>query len=156
MSTIRAIKFAFNPVNQDHTVTSPKECPSFSFLREALYTSISGLENTNAINPGDIRVPWSTKFPASLQCKYWKEAEEAALEMMQQIQAAKLRDQGTLPGEIQNFEFDARATSKYNELLETAVTAPINMFPAGDANRVRIMAKANLLIFMHDGTLLLA
>ncbi|GLA64733.1 hypothetical protein AtubIFM54640_006457 [Aspergillus tubingensis] len=40
--------------------------------------------------------------------------------------------------------------SKYDELIETGVTASINMFPASNPRRAELMAKANLLIFIHD------
>lgn len=41
--------------------------------------------------------------------------------------------------------------SKYNELVETGDSASINIFPASNPRRAEIMAKANLLIFIHDG-----
>lgn len=46
---------------------------------------------------------------------------------------------------------DALPQKKLHEVLETAVTGTIYMFPAANVARARIMAKAILLIFLHDG-----
>ncbi|PWY90097.1 terpenoid synthase [Aspergillus heteromorphus CBS 117.55] len=141
-STPRPLKHAFDAV----TAGAPaREHTTFHFLA----SSIPGFEASHTLDPQEHKVPWKTAFPASLQSKHWAAAEESARELMQAILAAKAADeQGVLPREW-HADTD-EASKKEIELVDTAVAAPINMFPAASEERMRIMAKANLLIFMHD------
>lgn len=143
---MRPIICSFDPVGISFKAESKQE--SFEFLREAVSHSVPGLENCNVFDPNSLGVPWPTSLPAAAQCKYWKEAEEAAAELMDQIVAAAPGEQGSLPSEM---AVSSKKAAKRRELLDTSVSAPMNMFPAANAPRARIMAKANLLIFMHDG-----
>ncbi|OTA93495.1 hypothetical protein M434DRAFT_385619 [Hypoxylon sp. CO27-5] len=142
---MRPITCSFDPVGISFKAESKQE--SFEFLREAITHSVPGLENCNVFDPNSLGVPWPTSLPAAAQCKYWKEAEEAAAELMDQIVAAAPGEQGSLPSEM---AVSSKKAAKRRELLDTSVAAPMNMFPAANAARARIMAKANLLIFMHD------
>ncbi|KAI1443050.1 terpenoid synthase [Annulohypoxylon stygium] len=142
---MRPITCAFDPVGISFTSEGKQE--SFEFLREALSRPIPGLENCNILQPPSLGVPWPTSLPAAAQCKYWKEAEDAAKGMMDEIVAAAPEEQGSLPSEMANA---SKKAAKRRELLDTSVAAPMNMFPAANAARARIMAKANLLIFTHD------
>ncbi|KAI1209932.1 terpenoid synthase [Annulohypoxylon truncatum] len=142
---MRPIPCAFDPVGISFASEGKQE--SFEFLREALSHPVPGLENCNVIQPLSVGVPWPTSFPAAAQCKYWKDAEAAAAEMMDEIVASSPEQQGSLPSEMANA---SKKAAKRRELLDTSVSAPMNMFPAANAARARIMAKANLLIFTHD------
>ncbi|KAI1462037.1 terpenoid synthase [Annulohypoxylon moriforme] len=142
---MRPITCAFDPVGISFTSEGKQE--SFEFLREAVSHPVAGLENCNVFQPLSLGVPWPTSFPAAAQCKYWKDAEDAAAEMMDEIVAATPEEQGSLPSEM---ALASKKAAKRRELLDTSVSAPMNMFPAANGPRARIMAKANLLIFMHD------
>ncbi|KAI1408891.1 terpenoid synthase [Hypoxylon sp. FL1857] len=142
---MRPITCSFDPVGISFQTESKQE--GFEFLREAISRVIPGLENCNVFDPRSLGVPWPTSFPAAAQSKYWKDAEEAAAELMDQIVAAAPGEQGSLPAEL---AVSSKKAAKRRELLDTSVSAPMNMFPAANAPRARIMAKANLLIFMHD------
>ncbi|KAI1101090.1 terpenoid synthase [Jackrogersella minutella] len=142
---MRPIPCAFDPVGISFTSEGKQE--SFEFLREAISHPVPGLENCNVFNPLALGVPWPTSLPAAAQSKYWKDAEQAAAEMMEQIVAATPGEQGSLPSEMANA---SKKAAKRRELLDTSVAAPMNMFAASNGPRSRIMAKANLLIFMHD------
>ncbi|KAI0378770.1 terpenoid synthase [Hypomontagnella monticulosa] len=142
---MRPIVCSFDPVGVPFVFDSRRE--SFEFLREAISEPVPGLENCNAFDPRSLGVPWSTSLPAAAQCKYWKEAEDAAATMMDRIVSASAGEQGSLPSEMANSKLKA---AKRLELLDTSVSAPMNMFPAANGPRARIMAEANLLIFMHD------
>lgn len=67
---------------------------------------------------------------------------------MDQIVSAAPGEQGSLPAEFTNSSLKG---AKQRELLDTCVAAAINMFPAANAARARLMVKATLLTFMHDG-----
>ncbi|KAI2468945.1 terpenoid synthase [Annulohypoxylon bovei var. microspora] len=142
---MRPIPCSFDPVGISFSSEGKQE--SFEFLREAVSSPVPGLENCNVVYPPSVGVSWPTSLPAAAQCKYWKEAEEAAAEMMDEIVASAPEQQGSLPSEM---AIASKKAAKRKELLDTSVSAPMNMFPAANGPRARIMAKANLLIFMHD------
>lgn len=146
MSALRPIRYAFDPAGVAFETKSTPE--SFLFLKDALTNDVAGFEESNIFNPQSMHIPWPSSLPAAAQCKHWKEAEVAAASLLELISAAAPPEQGLLPVELSSS--NSRAT-KERELLETAVTAPMNMFPAASVERARIMAKANMFIFMHDG-----
>lgn len=148
LPTIRPFERAFDPAGIQFTGKFP--CSGFSFLQHALSEPVHGLDHCNVFDPRAVDVPWPTSFPAVAQCKYWKDAEAAATSIMQEIEGATPLNQGSLPEEMRNH---SSRVKKRKELLETAVTAPINMFPAANRQCARALAKANVLIFMHDGML---
>ncbi|KAH8598469.1 isoprenoid synthase domain-containing protein [Bisporella sp. PMI_857] len=145
---MRPISYAFDPAGISLSGAAKKEL--FSFLKDSISVNVPGLENSVSFDPRIVGVPWPTSFPATVQCKHWREAEEAALELMQEIEEASLEERGLLPTDLYSAASIHSSRKKREELLETAVTAPMNMFPASCSKRARLMAKANLLIFMHD------
>ncbi|KAJ5660616.1 hypothetical protein N7507_007067 [Penicillium longicatenatum] len=145
---MRPIFYAFDPSGTTSFV--PPKYKYFSFLSDSLTQSIPGLENTESIDPRAKGVPWPTSFPACLQCKYWHAADDAATELIHQIEAAQPERQGLLPSGMQTQIGSTTSVTKREELILTSATASINMFPAASKDRVKIIAKANMLIFIHD------
>ncbi|KAI9933032.1 hypothetical protein ASPWEDRAFT_166682 [Aspergillus wentii DTO 134E9] len=148
ISKMRPIQYAFDPAGT--TPPALQKLKHFSFLSDSLSHPTLGLHNTEAINPSAVRVPWPTYFPACVQCKYWPEAKRAAQAILHQIMDASPEHQGMIPSRIHKEMISGSAMTKSQELVETSFTAPINMFPAASKTRAEIMAKANVLIFMHD------
>ncbi|KAJ6035842.1 terpenoid synthase [Penicillium herquei] len=159
MSTplIRPIHYAFDPIPHDHDI--PTSSDLFPLLRECLQHSPLG--DCVYIQPTDLRVPWPTFFPAAVQCKHWQEVEKSARKLLDEIvseiqKEAHIRPQSKdksgsrLLSTQLGASPDALPQKKLHEVLETAVTGTIYMFPAANAVRARIMAKAILLIFLHD------
>ncbi|OTB07499.1 hypothetical protein M426DRAFT_19842 [Hypoxylon sp. CI-4A] len=143
---IRPTTCAFDPVGLSFSSDTAKQ-ESFEFLREATTKAVTGLENCHVFDPRSVEVPWPTSLPAAAQSKYWRDCEEAVEDLMNAIVGAKPGEQGSLPAEMATVGLKA---AKRKELFDTSVTAPMNMFPAANGPRARIMGKANLLIFMHD------
>ncbi|KAI2782306.1 terpenoid synthase [Daldinia loculata] len=142
---MRPITCSFDPVGIPFTSNTKYE--SFEFLKDGISNTVPGLENCDVFDPRSIGVPWPTLIPAVAQCKYWREAEEVAEALMDQIVSAAPGEQGSLPAE---FTISSLKGAKQRELLDTCVAAAINMFPAANAARARLMVKATLLTFMHD------
>ncbi|KAJ6779995.1 hypothetical protein PWT90_06879 [Aphanocladium album] len=127
MSPMRPIQCAFDPVGVAANLSSvPK---SFMFLKDGLSTAVLGLEECNVFDPRTVGVPWPTSFPATAQCKHWKEANEAATSII---------------------EKSAIPEAKRGELLEAGITVAINMFPAAGPAMAKILAEASVLIFLFD------
>lgn len=121
----------------------------FPFLEASTREATPGLENSNCFNPRDIGLPWSTTFPAAVQSKYWRDAQEAATELFEKIRAtSKAMEHEMCHNETKNKD---KSKSRDAFLIDTAVSAPINMFPAANAEQARILAKGNIFIFIHDG-----
>jgi hypothetical protein len=146
---MRPIFYAFDPSGTTSIV--PPKYKYFSFLSDSLTQSIPGLENTESVDPRAKGVPWPTSFPACVQCKYWHAADDAATELLHQIEAAQPERQGLLPSGMQFQIGSTTSVTKREELILTSATVSINMFPAASKDRVKIIAKANMLIFIHDG-----
>ncbi|PYH96679.1 hypothetical protein BO71DRAFT_396806 [Aspergillus ellipticus CBS 707.79] len=144
---VRPIRYAFDAVSAGR---QPQKHSTFQFLANARISPLPEFENCNVVDPREDRIPWPCAFPASLQCKYWGVGEEAAYELLQEILRAKTSDeQGLLPEKLQ---FGTAAASRnLVELVDSVVTRSINIFPAANESRARIMAKLGLLSFMHDG-----
>ncbi|KAI1088468.1 terpenoid synthase [Rostrohypoxylon terebratum] len=142
---MRPFDCAFDPVGI--SFSSERKQEAFEYLREALSRPVPGLENCNVAVPSSLGVPWPTSFPAAAQCKHWRQSEEAAEELMDEILAASPEERGSLPPEL----FDpSKKAAKRKELIDASVAAEISIFPQGDAPRARILSKANVLIFTHD------
>ncbi|KAK6948206.1 hypothetical protein Daesc_009970 [Daldinia eschscholtzii] len=142
---MRPITCSFDPVGIPFTSDTKYE--SFEFLKDGIHNDVPGLENCDVFDPRSVGVPWPTLLPAVAQCKYWREGEEVAEALMNRIVSAAPKEQGSLPAE---FTDSRLKEAKQRELLDTSVAAAINMFPAANATRARLMVKATLLTFMHD------
>ncbi|KAI1394194.1 terpenoid synthase [Hypoxylon trugodes] len=127
----------------------------FQFLRDEcrylpfLY-QVPILRNCNVIYPTGLRIDWPTFIPAAAQSMHWKEAEETATALINEVTGLKSRAEGSLPSELE--DFDSKA-SKRKELIDTTISASIHIFPAGNVQRAKLIAKANLIIAMHDGNI---
>lgn len=146
LDIVRPIGYAFDPVDEQY-----EHVPQglFPLLQERLQRSVVG--ECAYFRPQSYDVPWLTSFPAAVQCKHWKETQIAAKEFLDEI-VSEIQNEGNM-----SIKLGASPSSdpggKLRELLETAVTGTIYMFPAANKKRAIIMAKAILLIFLHDGML---
>ncbi|CAI7604432.1 unnamed protein product [Penicillium glandicola] len=143
---MKPFEYFFDPAPLGDDYTSKH---LFPFLEAATREVIPGLENSNCFNPRDKGLPWPTTFPAAVQSKYWRDGQAAAVVLFEQIRSAahsrgyELRHNGSVDEE--------RSKRRDMLLIDTAISAPINMFPAANANQARILAKGNVFIFIHDG-----
>ncbi|KAJ5950696.1 isoprenoid synthase domain-containing protein [Penicillium vulpinum] len=143
--SIKPFEYFFDPapLNDDYASLN-----LFPFLEASTREAIPGLEDSNCFNPRHMGLPWSTTFPAAVQSKYWRDAQEAATELFEKIRAAaKAKGKEMRDNEMTNEEI---SKSRDALLIDTAISAPMNMFPAANANQARILAKGNIFIFIHD------
>lgn len=130
---IRKISYAFDPVENQ---TSASRRAYFSFLNPQAVADSPELRHANCIVPSSLKIPWVTSFPASLQSKYWMEAEEAARDLLRTIFVTPSRN----------------VSDKYIEaIIDAAVSFAVNVAPTGNLSRTRALARAYALIIMHDG-----
>ena len=122
---------------------------NFSFLKEALDMEIPGLENSNCFDPRALGLPWPTTFPASVQSKHWRDAREAAHEILTEIRST-MKGSSKL-GLLLDRDAMDKLEKRYTALVDTVTSCAVNMFPAGNAQQARILSKTNLIIFLHDG-----
>ncbi|PKX93410.1 uncharacterized protein P174DRAFT_443286 [Aspergillus novofumigatus IBT 16806] len=107
----------------------------FSFLNPEAVANSLELRHANCIVPSSLKIPWVTSFPASLQSKYWAEAEEAARDLLRAIFVAPSRN----------------VSEKYIEaVIDAAVSFTVNVVPTGSLSRTRALARAYTLVFIHD------
>ncbi|RHZ56402.1 uncharacterized protein CDV56_100600 [Aspergillus thermomutatus] len=129
---IRKIFYAFDPV-ENQSASSARAY--FSFLDPQAVTNSPELRHANCIVPSSLKIPWVTSFPASLQSKYWAEAEEAARDLLRTIFVTPSRN----------------ISEKYIEaVIDAAVSLTVNVAPTGSLSRTRALARAYVLIFIHD------
>ena len=130
---MRKILYAFDPVENQSAASTRSY---FSFLDPQAVANSPELRHANCIVPSSLKVPWLTSFPASLQSKYWMEAEEAARDLLRTIFVTPSRN----------------VSDKYIEaVIEAAVSWTVNVVPTASLSRTRALARAYALIFMHDG-----
>jgi hypothetical protein len=130
---IRKILYAFDPVENQFAASTRSY---FSFLNSQAVANSPELRHANCIVPSSLKVPWVTSFPASLQSKYWTEAEEAARDLLRAIFVAPSRN----------------VSEKYIEaVIDAAVSFTVNVAPTGSLSRTRALARAYTLVFIHDG-----
>ncbi|KAF7161024.1 hypothetical protein CNMCM5623_006701 [Aspergillus felis] len=129
---IRKVLCAFDPVENQSALSSR---PYFSFLNPQAVADSPELRHANCIVPSSLKIPWVTSFPASLQSKYWTEAEEAARDLLRAIFVTPSRN----------------VSEKYIEaVIDAAASFTVNVAPTGSLSRTRALARAYTLIFIHD------
>ncbi|RLL94349.1 hypothetical protein CFD26_100604 [Aspergillus turcosus] len=129
---MRKVLYAFDPVEKQSAASTRSY---FSFLDPQAVANSPELRYANCIVPSSLKVPWVTSFPASLQSKYWREAEEAARDLLRTIFVTPSRN----------------VSDKYIEaVIEAAVSWTVNVVPTASLSRTRALARAYALIFMHD------
>jgi hypothetical protein len=132
-SCIRKILYAFDPVENQFAASTRSY---FSFLNPQAVANSPELRHANCIVPSSLKIPWVTSFPASLQSKYWAEAEEAVRDLLRAIFVAPSRN----------------VSEKYIEaVIDAAVSFTVNVAPTGSLSRTRALARAYTLVFTHDG-----
>lgn len=122
----------------------------FPFLQEASTASNSCPDNSYCFDPRDMDLPWSTTFPATMQCKHWRDAQSAAVQFFEQIKSAAQNKASETPHGDDTLD-KKKANKRDMLLVDTAISAPMYMFPAANANQARLLAKGSLLIAIHDG-----
>lgn len=143
LSSLQPFEYIFDPVPRDRE----QDANPFAFLEGADKVSPPGLENSICFKPKDLGLPWPTTFPVAIESKYWRESRDAAESLMRQIRQQSRSDQ--LDSQIEP-EFTERDLM----LIDTASRAPGHMFPASSASQIKVLAKGNIFIFIHDGELL--
>ncbi|GFF27578.1 aristolochene synthase [Aspergillus udagawae] len=129
---IRKIIYAFDPVENQSASSSR---PYFSFLNPQAVANSPELRHANCIVPSSLKIPWVTSFPASLQSKYWTEAEEAARDLLRTIFVTPSRN----------------VSEKYiKAVIDAAASFTVNVAPTGSLSRTRALARAYTLVFIHD------
>lgn len=129
---IRKILYAFDPVENQSAASARSY---FSFLNPQAVADSPELRHANCIVPPSLKIPWLTSFPASLQSKYWMEAEEAARDLLRAIFVTPSQ----------------KVSEKYIEaVIDAAVSFTVNVVPTGSLSRTRALARAYTLIFIHD------
>ncbi|KAG2025232.1 hypothetical protein GB937_002993 [Aspergillus fischeri] len=129
---IRKILYAFDPVENQSAASTRSY---FSFLNPQAVANSPELRHANCIVPSSLKIPWVTSFPASLQSKYWTEAEEAARDLLRAIFVTPSQN----------------VSEKYIEaVIDAAVSFTVNVAPTGSLSRTRALARAYTLIFIHD------
>ncbi|RHZ46416.1 terpene synthase family protein [Aspergillus thermomutatus] len=70
-------------------------------------------------------------------------AEEAAYELWHEIRRADIDQQGALPKTI-------KKRDKQFEVMNTAIDCAINLYSSCDPQKIRVVTKAMMLLFLHD------
>ncbi|OJJ42226.1 hypothetical protein ASPZODRAFT_77442 [Penicilliopsis zonata CBS 506.65] len=132
--SLKPFNFFFDPAPHDVNCSNNL----FSYLKNASQEIVPGLENSVCFNPREIGLPWSTAFPIAVHSKYWQDARIAAEDLLRRIRFGQNADQEEL-------------NERDHLLLDSAVSAPIHMFPGASSSQAKVLAKGNVFIFVHDG-----
>lgn len=130
----RPIFYAFDPVENP---TNPRHSDQFTFLTPSEVAKTREFQHSHAITPISLGVPWPTYFSSALESRYWPEVEETARSFLKLVLAG------------QNGQDKSR---RVEMVLDAVVSFTVHVVPMGDLTRMKILAKANILAFMHDGT----
>ena len=151
LDSIKPINFSWSP-----TTWTPEVQPNltFSFLGAK---PLSPSENRDfvCVFPKELGVSWTTSFPASHQCKYWEGAERGCYKLLREIKAIKSQSAYVVPEWFTASRDIDSVNSKEEILITTAVDCAISMQPNSPSDRTELLAKINLLLWTHDGMLLL-
>ncbi|KAL2817889.1 isoprenoid synthase domain-containing protein [Aspergillus cavernicola] len=102
---------------------------------------------TNAIllNPESLGLAWISSMKGCLQNIHWREAEDACTQLIQNVVERKGVGR-VLPDALKTSD----KARKSKELIETAVTIGIYLFPTATAERMRVLTQAIMFLFLHD------
>ncbi|KAE8153604.1 isoprenoid synthase domain-containing protein [Aspergillus avenaceus] len=128
---VRAIRYGIDPLKPAPKKRISNAFPFLQFAGASLVPS----HNVNKIVPSTVGVPWTTLFRASLQSKYWLEAEETAKGFIEEI----LGKRG-----------DDKPQEYINAATEAAVSFGINVTPMGDLGRMIFLTKFWVFVFLSD------
>jgi hypothetical protein len=129
------------PVDWEVTVQTSHD--KFGFLDPNRQES-NDCENFVAFNPPAIGVDWRTSLAGAKQNRYYKLAEEAALELWNDIKQADTDQQGALPKTF-------KKRDKQFEVINTAIDCAINLYSSCDPEKIQVVTKSLMLLFLHDG-----
>ncbi|KAL4890163.1 isoprenoid synthase domain-containing protein [Aspergillus ambiguus] len=129
----RQVFYAFDPAIS--SINTPP-LGNFSFLLPTNVPAIPEFQHVHAIPPDALGVPWPTSFPTTLESKYWREAEHAAKDFLQFTLANQ-------PDRANDCRF-------IDGIADAAVSFAVHVAPMGDVARMKVLAKAYVLLFMHD------
>jgi hypothetical protein len=139
---IRPVHYSYDPV---HTASSPPKHDLFDFLVTAAKDDPSLHISSFCITPEDLGVSWQTLFPACRQSRHWREAEDAAQELMGKLFQPGASFIGTLYKRW-------RGLTEILQVVESAVACVVYMYPRGDVARIRLLAQLHVVMWIHDGT----
>lgn len=129
----RPISYAFDPATPA-TQSSPTS-PAFSFLHPSNLTQDAEYQHAIPLNPQNLKVPWPTSLPCTLQSKYWREAEAATKDLLQTLFPPNNNPKG----------------EKYlTAVTEGVVSYTIHLFPLCDLARIKLFSRTLVLAFLHD------
>ncbi|GLA44307.1 terpene cyclase [Aspergillus niger] len=129
----RPITYAFDPAAPANQSDSTLQ--AFSFLHSSNLTQNSEYQHSILLNPQDLKVPWPTSLPCALQSQYWREAEDAARDLLQTLFASNNNPKG----------------DKYlTAVTDAVVSYAINLIPLCDLARIKLLSRTFVLTFLHD------
>ncbi|KAJ6024769.1 terpenoid synthase [Penicillium herquei] len=101
--------------------------------------------NTILIDPVTVGLPWLSTMKGSPQCIYWREAQEAGMQLIEEVLAARGAG-AVIPEKLKTSD----QKRKMLELVETAVTICIYLYACSDEARIRVLTKSIVFLFLHD------
>jgi hypothetical protein len=107
----------------------------------------TGEMNSIMLDHKTIGVPWNTSLPAARQSKYWDIAESAGRNIISTLMASESSSNGALPEEI----YTAERAQKRDELVETAASAAIYLYPSASPRKIALLTQTSILLWIHDG-----
>ncbi|KAF7596901.1 hypothetical protein BBP40_011946 [Aspergillus hancockii] len=140
---IRPVHYSYDPV---HTASGPLKHDLFDFLTTAAQDDPALHKSSFCLIPEELSVSWQTLFPACRQSRQWREAEDAAQELVDKLFRAGDSFVGTLCKKW-------RGLAEILQVVETAVACVVYMYPRADVARIRLLAQLHVVMWIHDDVL---
>ncbi|KAB8275642.1 isoprenoid synthase domain-containing protein [Aspergillus minisclerotigenes] len=137
---IRPVHHSYDPV---HTISDPLKHDLFGFLATAAKDDPALHRSSLCLNPEDLGVPWQTFFPACRQNQQWREAEDAAQELADRLFRA---GDSFMNSVCRHW----RDLAEILQLVETAVSCTVYMYPRANVVRIRLLAQLHVVMRIHD------
>ncbi|KAE8147176.1 isoprenoid synthase domain-containing protein [Aspergillus avenaceus] len=137
---IRPVHYSYDPVDTNSTFLKH---PLFDYLVSAAKQDPHLHRTSFSLNPESLGVSWQTLFPACRQSRQWREAENAAQELIDQLFRANLSSTGALCKRW-------RDLAEVLQVVETAVAGVVYMYPRADTARIRLLSKLHVAMWIHD------
>ncbi|KAL3468795.1 isoprenoid synthase domain-containing protein [Aspergillus californicus] len=103
-------------------------------------------ENAIVLNPKLLGAVWISSLKGCLQNIHWREAEATCNLLIRHVVERKRSSRIILPDGLTT----ADKERKSRELVETAVTIGIYLFPTAGLERIKVLTKAVIFLFLHD------
>jgi hypothetical protein len=143
---LKPIIYTYNP----GLVLGPRALEDFNILRSNSLAA-SDFKHSLEIDPSSLRLPWPSSFPASRQCKHWRDAENACISFLKEVYAIDLSERGKLPDGVSDQSTELALSQRARSAITNAVNAAIYMNPEASATRISMVTKFYLLAWLHDG-----